>query len=209
MSQSYLVPIVQAPIGPNSQVVFAPKYLGTDFTGAFSSMPYGLEPLCLLTLPAPSSLLATESDVYTFGDVTAILSDDDAAVLSGFLISNNIPDDCVLSGDPLIVSLVAIAKVFLCAQFVSGQTGQAVFGVSGAGLSSPFSASPAAAVLASVSASPSLGQATGVGTGVGTETGGAGSAPFDFSNVDSDSAIGDVLVAVSQQFNSPISLGGF
>jgi hypothetical protein len=219
MSQfSYLVPVVQSPIGPNSQVVSAPKYLGADFTGSFCSIPYGFEPLCLLTLPASSSALAAQSDVYTFGGLTEPLSDEAAAVLSGFLIGNNIPDDGILSGDPAVVGLVYVARIFLLAQSLN----QAIFTGTGVTLVSPASSCPAISAAISVTAQPTQSaQGVGnagvgnIGTGVGTGTsGGSGSGsssgPFNFTAIADTATVAEFLDGASTTWTGgPIVLGSF
>jgi len=194
-------------LGPTGLTQQQPKYLGTDFTGAFSSIPYGQEPLCLLTLPASSSALAGRSDVYTFGDLTQPIDDEAAAVLSGFLVGNNIPDDGILSGDPAVVGLVYVARIFLLAQSLQAP----IFAGTGLSLSSPSSLS---APISAATSTVQTAQATsGVGNiGVGNSGGNNPApalAPFDLTVVPGDATMAEFLDAASQTWAGPISMGGF
>lgn len=218
MSQfCYLVPVVTQVV--NGQSASGPKYYGTDFTGSFASIPYGLEPLCLLTLPRASSALQQESDIYTFNpDLTVPMSDEDAATLEGFLNANNLPSDGIISGLPFVTALVYVAQIHLLAQYIASSTSQvgSLF-ANGVTLSSPISDS--ASITSAVSAAQSAQASQGVGN-VGIGTGGSGgssggsdgssSGPFDFAIVSDFTPMGEFLDSASQTWaGGPISLGGF
>jgi hypothetical protein len=219
MSQSYLVPIVQQTI--NGIVASVPKYSNTALAGLnYSSIRYGLESLALVTLARANSALQTEPDVYTFNpDLTVPMSDEDAAVLDGFLNANNLPSDGILSGLPFVTALVYVAQIHLLAQYVAGSTNQSgsIF-ANGVTLNSPASSVPALSAMLSVSVqSAQVSQGVGnVGIGTGGSggssggSGGSSSGPFNFSSISNSATVGEFLDAGSQTWTGgPISLGGF
>jgi hypothetical protein len=188
MSQfCYLVPVVSQTI--NGQSVNVPKYFGTDFTGNFTSVPYGREPITLLTLPRASSALQQESDIYTFNpDLTVPMSDEDAAILDGFLTRNNLPSDGIVSGLPFVTALVYVLQLHLCVQHIAGATGSSIFAASAVTLATIASSVPA---LSAVAAS-------------------AISSPFNFRAIADTVTVGEFLHVVSRTWTGgPISLGGF
>jgi hypothetical protein len=226
MSQSYLVPIVQQTI--NGQLVSVPKYFSTDLAGLnISNIAYGLEPLGLVTLARANSALQAEPDVYTFNsDLTVPMSDEDAATLSAFLETNNVPSDGIISGLPFVTTLVYILQIHLLAQYIAGQTGQAIFAGTNLTLGSPISNSVSVSAAVSAAQSAQSAQASqgvgnvGVGVGGGAGIGGSGgssggsdgssSGPFDFAMVSNFTPIGEFLDSASQTWaGGPISLGGF
>jgi hypothetical protein len=219
MSQSYLVPILPTTI--NNQTVNAPQYFNTDLAGLnISTIPYGREPLGLVTLAHANPALQTRADVYTFNpDLTVPMSDENAAVLSGFLESNNVPSDGIISGLPFVTALVYIARIFLVASYVAGSQSQvgSLF-ANGTTLASPASSAPAISAVLAVSVSAQSQQASqgvgnvGIGTGGSGGSGGSGSStgPFNFSGIANTATVGEFLDAGSQTWaGGAISLGGF
>jgi hypothetical protein len=212
----YLTPVTSQTItiGSRQQTILAPKYCSTDMAGLpYSCVPYGAEGWCVVALTAENSALAAETDVYAFpSDLSTVMQDSDVSTLAAFLATANVPSDQIVSGMTFEAALTAILTIFLVAQAIAGSTGSAIF-TDGTTVDTPISDTSASALV------PSTSQASvGVGMGFGAIGGGgnAGNAsnpqssqvgPFDFSDVSSSDAVGDVLNTVSQQFTSPIVIG--
>jgi hypothetical protein len=172
----------------------------------------------VLSLPSANPLLSAQADVYTFGDLTQPLNDEQAAELSGIAVAANLPDDGILSGNPGVVSLLYLLRCFLLAQWLYGQTGQPIFAGTGITLSSPVSSCPAISAAISVTAQPTQ-SAQGVGnigggSGVGSSGGGSGesssSGPFDLTVVAGGATVAEFLDGASTTWTGgPISLGAF
>lgn len=221
MSYQFLCPLAQATV--NGVVTTQPKYAGQFGITSFACIPYGGEgTICVLSLPSANPLLSAQADVYTFGDLTQPINDEQAAELSGIAVAANLPDDGILSGNPGVVGLLYILRVFLLAQAIFGSTGQPIFAGTGATLVSPASSSPAiSAMISATSATAQPSQSTqgvgnvgtGVGTGVGVGSGGSSSsdpAPFNFTGITDGATVAEFLDATSQTWaGGPISLGGF
>jgi hypothetical protein len=220
MSQQFLCPLVQAI--QNGVNVTQPKYTGQFGITSQASIPYGAEgTVCILSLPVANSSLSSQPDVYTFGDLTQPLNEEEVVVLELFLAPYNVPTDGLIPGNPGVVNLLYLARIFLAAQFIAGQSKSSIFAGTGLTLSSPVSKSTAISTVVSAAvsaqASPAVSQGVdslSIGTGGSSGSSGSGGsstpAPlFDFSNVQDTDTIGDVLNNVSVQWTAPISLGGF
>lgn len=199
MSQYFLIPVVQATI--NGSAVSVPKYYDTDLAGqTYSSIPYGVEGLTLVST-APNAALAAESDVYPFPeDVTRILDDEGSAVLDEFLATYSVPTDLIVSGMPFVAVIVILAKLFLLAQYLSASQNSAIF-TSGVTLSSPFSDSGVSGALNAQLNPGSKTMQAGVQGGTQQQT-----PLYDLSQVGDTDTVADVLNNVSTQFSAPISL---
>lgn len=204
---SYLCPITaqQLTIGGQTMTVNAPAFLA-DLNGAtFTSIPYGAEPICILTLAAPSTALAQEAGVYSFPtDLTAVMQDADVATLNSFLTASNIPSDGITSGVTFGAALNYIASVFLVAQALAGASGAAIF-TDGVTLDTEVGDSDIAPIAGnSVSLSKGAGN---VQQQEGSSGGGQISA-YDFSDVSASDSIGSMLDSVSSQVGE-VNLGEF
>jgi hypothetical protein len=217
MSFQYLVPVVQTTI--NDQVISMPKYYNKDLAGlTFASIPYGLEPLALVTLAKFNTALASEEDVYAFPqDLSHTMTDENVATLETYLNAANVPSDQIISGSPFVTALVAIARIHLCAQYIAGSTSQSgsLF-ANGITLSSPASSVPAISAVLTASVQTAQAPAgvgnVGIGTGGSGGSGGSGSSsstPFSFAGISDSAPVGEVLDSASQTWAGPISLGGF
>jgi hypothetical protein len=207
MSQYYLVPITSQQLTIGEQTtVNAPAFLA-DLNGAtFTSIPYGSEPICILTLASVNPALAAEDGVYEFAsDLTTQLADADVSTLSAFLANANIPSDQIESGMTFGAALNYIASVFLVAQALAGASGAAIF-TDGVTLDTQVGDSDIA---------PIAGNSLSLSKGAGNEQHQAGSSgggqiisAYDFSGVSASDSIGDMLDSVSSQVGS-INLGEF
>ena len=213
-SQQFLCPLTE--VTANGSTFFRPKYAGQFGITSFASIPYGGEgTICVLSLPAANPSLSSQADVYTFGDLTQPIDDEAAATLSGFLIENNVPDDGILSGDPAVVGLLYVARIFLCAQAIFGGTGQPIFAGTSLTLASPISSSTAISAVTLVTAQPAQStQGVGnIGTGGSGGSGGSGpssSGPFNFTGIANTATVAEFLDGASQTWSGgPISMGSF
>ena len=202
MSNFYLVPVDPTQIGDDT--VSAPKYMLTDLAGLnITCIPYGAEPLTLLSLTAPNAALAAEADVYAFpDDLSEALTDSDVTTLSAYLDNANVPSTFLTVGMTFQDVVRQIAQVFLLAQAISSESDGASIFPSGTTVDSPI-------------ASQTMGKGGGNSGGIGGSTpsalanvAGSTAGVFDLSDVDTSESIGDTLLVVSQQFTEPIQLGG-
>jgi len=202
MSNFYLVPVDPTQIGDDT--VSAPKYMLTDLAGLnITCIPYGVEAITLLSLPAPNAALAAEADVYAFpDDLSEALTDSDVTTLSAYLDNANVPSTFLTVGMTFQDVVRQIAQVFLLAQAISSESDGASIFPSGTTVDSPI-------------ASQTMGKGGGNSGGIGGSTpsalanvAGSTAGVFDLSDVDTSESIGDTLLVVSQQFTEPIQLGG-
>ena len=214
--QYFLVPITQQTItiGSQQRTVTGPKYMTTDMAGlSFGCLAFGVEGWAIVSLAAPNPALSAETDVYTFGDLTAIMQVADVTTLAAFLTNINCPSDQLMAGITFEEALLVILKIFLVAQTISGATGSAIF-TNGLGLSTTISATALATALPLQTASASEpAPASNIGSPVSPSPAPVFAASsvigvFDFSQVDPSDTIGDVLDSVSQQYTGPIILNG-
>jgi hypothetical protein len=219
MSVQYLVPVVSVTV--NGQTVQQPKYAGTDYTNSYAAIRYGLEPLCLLSLPAASPALAAESDVYAFpADLTQPMSAAAVTTLESFLASNNVPSDGLEAGAPFVTALVYVTQIFLLAQFVAGSTNQSgsLF-ANGVTVNSPANSSPSISAVLTAAPQPTptpqpgpVASSAGTGNANGTNSASSASSSglFNFAAISNLATVGEFLDAASQTWaGGAISLGGF
>ena len=202
MSNFYLVPVDPTQIGDDT--VSAPKYMLTDLAGLnITCIPYGAEPLTLLSLTAPNAALAAEADVYAFpNDLSETLSDQDVAALDSYLSDANVPSAFLTVGMTFQDVVRQLAQVFLLAQAISSENDGASIFPSGTTVDSPI-------------VSQTMGKGGGSTGGIGGSTPsalvnvvGTTAGVFDLSDVDTSESIGDTLLVVSAQFTQPIEIGG-
>lgn len=200
MSVSYLVPIIPQMVA--GQTVNAPKYL-IALGVPFACIPYGGEPLGIVTLQNANAALSAESDVYTFSDLSQTMQPSDIAELSEYLATYSVPTTQLVAGMTFAAALQVIATVFLVAQALAG-AGYGLF----AGTDNTLD-SPASNVLPT---QVSVGGA-GAGQGVGVGSGGSGGSsqqqigPFTFTVGDS-TTVEQLLTATAAQFAGEVNLGG-
>jgi len=157
----FITPITSQTVG--QQTVNAPKYLATDMAGlGFSCIPYGAEGFGIVALQAPNPALSAETDVYTFGDLTATMQDADVASLAAYLVNANVPSDQIVAGMTFGDALQTIAIIFLAMQAISGATGSAIF-ADGSTLDTAISDTTASAIAPSLSLKNGKGNADGAG----------------------------------------------
>ena len=132
----YLCPI--APVTIGASTVMAPKYFDSDLKGlTIATIPFGREGIALVSLASPNAALAAEADVYAFpADLTTPLTLADAAALGSYLANFNVPTTWLAAGLTFGAVLRQLAQIFLVAQFISGQTGKALFAGTGKTISS-------------------------------------------------------------------------
>jgi len=194
----YIIPTIQTTLPGSNQTVTAPKYV--DFTIPFSSVPFGLEGWTILSI---SASIAPAADLYQFPqDLTQALADTDVTAFDSFLGSTNTPSDFITVGMEFGDVLRGLCQIFLLAQSISGAVGTSIF-PSGTTLSSTVGtvqSASAGKIKSGGTTQPTSALATAVDAGqVGV---------FDFSSVDPESSISDVLISVSQQFTSGIDFNG-
>jgi hypothetical protein len=208
-----LVPVVsvQQTIGSQTITVNEPAFL-SDLNGApCTCIPFGGEPICILTLSAPNAALSQESGVYTWpSDLTAVMQSADVATLSSFLTAANIPSDQLIAGMTFAAALQVIAKICMVAQALLGATGAPIF-TNGTTLSSTIGDSDLAPLAPTESVSQGIGE-----VGVSAPGGGNGGTQvptqigvFDFSSITASTTIGSMLDSISQQFVGDVNLGEF
>jgi hypothetical protein len=187
MPSFYLVPLLQQTITIGNQQVTAnlPKYVTTDLAGiAFSCMPFGLESLGIVGVPEDIPSLDAEDDTYAFPvDLTTVLADSDVSDLQGYLPAYNVPSDWIVSGSTFQSVLIQIAQIFLCVQFIDGQTGQSLF-ANGVTPSTSIAQANSAIGAATNNATNRIAPAPPI---LAATTSGS---LFDFSQVDSSASIG-------------------
>lgn len=192
MSNFYLMPTVSFKDASGNQFT-APKYFQTDLAGlSFAAVPYGAEPVAIVSLSAPNPALAAEPDVFSFpSDPSKTLSNADVASLDLFFAAANIPFLWLTVGMSWSDVRRQTATIFLLAQFVAGATGKPIF--NGATLSTQYGQLPPTSGLSATALSVGVSRVNPV---------------FDFSAARPANTVSDVLLAVSQQFTSPILIGG-
>jgi hypothetical protein len=207
MSSYFIVPVVQATIGtsPNTQTLNVPKYSASDtmLYSDFTSIPYGNEGFSLVALASANATLSAEPDVFSFpSDLTQALTDQDVSTIDEYFAAANIPSDFVTVGMVWGDVLQQVAQIFLLAEALYGSTGQTVFAGTNVTLDSTVGTATQSAgkIKSGGTTQPTSALATAVGDG--------SAGVFDLSSVDPSDSISDVLIAVSQQFNQPVVLGG-
>jgi hypothetical protein len=208
MSAYYIVPQVptvvgppQSPAGPTAN---APNHLLTDLAGQkVSCMPYGGELYCLVAIGQPNVNFGNEDDVFAFpADLTQLLTDSDVANITNYFSNANIPYSFAVAGSAWSSVLIQVAQIFVLAQALYGATQQAIFNGTGATLDSTVANASNAS-----HAKGRIGQPQAPPSAIATAAGGTANM-FDLSNVQDTDTVSDTLINVSQQFTSPITLGG-
>jgi hypothetical protein len=199
MSRFYLVPVTSQTI--NGQSVNAPEYFSTFFA-AFTAIPYGLEPLTILSLASDNAGLDAADDVFAFpSDLTQLLTDSDVSNFQNFCQAVNVPSDFAVTGMSWQAVLLQVAQVFLLAQAISGAaSGQPIF-TEGVTLDSTVGTQNQSAgkgKTGNVQQSTPSALATAAGSIVG---------PYDLTGVDTSDTVEDTLISISSQFTSPIPIG--
>jgi len=182
----YLMPTASFKDANGNQFT-APKYSQSLFSD-FAAIPYGAEPMTLVSLASANSQLAAEPDVFAFpSDLTTLLQPADVTALDNFCAPVNIPRAFAIAGMSWQEVLIQISQIFLLAQWLYGQTGSSIF-ADGATLLTQYGSTLSATSVST--------------TTVSTETTSSQPAQpqtsplFDLSGVQSTDTIADVLVSV-------------
>jgi hypothetical protein len=193
---SILVPLLLQTVG-NQQNVNAPEYLNTDLAGlTWTCIPYGCEPIALLSLATPNAALSSESDVYTFSsDLTTISQQSDIDALTAYCGPLNLSTAALTAGMAFTDIVTAIATQMLALQAICGALNitTSIFSDGVTTLDTAISGSSIASLTGaqtatlSGSAGASLGAGAGTGAGAGAGAGNSGNAqpvssngPFSF-----------------------------
>jgi hypothetical protein len=200
MSRYYLVPTESATIF--GQQASVPEYLAS-FVGTWTALPFGVEPLTLVSLTSDNPTLDAADDVFSFpADLTQVLTDNDVAAIGTFFSNVNLPSDFAVTGMEWSFVLRQVALVHLLAQALAGASGGLpIFTGTGVTLDS---------TVATQNLSQGKGKTGGtvqstpnaLATAVGGQVNG-----YDLSDVSDDDVVSDVLLDVSSQFQAPILLG--
>jgi len=170
----------------------APKYFQTDLAGMnMACVPYGLEQFILFSLASPNAALQAESDVFSFPqDLSQPLKLPDVMALDSYLLTANIPSSWIIAGMTFQEVLRQIAQIHLVAQFIAGATGKPIF-QPGVTVNTAYALLPPTSGLSAASLSANVNAKS----------------LFTFTGATAVSKVGDILVAVGQQFSVPIIIG--
>jgi hypothetical protein len=212
MSSYFIMPMVQAAVGPNNQMATVPSHSADILQPnkvSFSCMPFGLDNACLLTVndATTASQLSQQPDTFSFpANLSATLADGDVSTLGTFLQNLNIPNSQLTAGQTWQDVLTIVAELMLANQSVCGVTGVPTF-PAGTNTASPISQSGASALVPGVTLTKGAGNKAQAGGTNAAPVVATSNGPYDFSALDPNATVGDSLIQLSQQFTGPIILG--